>query len=654
MDDRDIELTVEIKKKGRGGKEAAAELGELDGAATKADKSLKKTAKTSEEVTAALGKAETRIQSGTGSMRDFRAELKSVNAEMERSRIRVQELSSAFALGDGDKAVGRALRSEQSRLGMLERIAKSLGKANIGDGAAMKIPIKLDFAGAMGGGGGGGALIGGVVALVAMAAPAIGAMVGGAVLGGVAAGGVVGGVVAATKDPRVKQAWQDMLARFDAADFGGDAMAQPVMNALQKLGTGIKGLGLDEALSQAGPALDELTDGVLRFAQGIMPGFNAVMANSAKIAAVMGDGLATVGESIGDMLATINSSEGALVGLEALFDALGWTIRTVGDVTKFLGDGFKFAATASAFMSGGLEDVFHWLQIITPVAAAVEWAMRGINDTSEEYAGTNDQLAKKIVLMGTATAQLSQGLDPFAAYLKAAANNAHALNIELKDLFAGALAVDEATIKYEESVDKLTGAIKENGKTIDEKTEKGRAVRGAILDEIQAAMALREANIAAGKSTDDANKIYQDQINKLEQAAIKAGINKEALLALTGDYHVNLNYTITTRGSAPRFVGANFSEPARDAMGAGRRATGGQVLAGESYMVGETRPELFTPDQNGRISTTPTGGGGGSAGSARLAVFNFPSGSLEESLMETIRTAVEARGGKLAVLGLRG
>lgn len=525
------------------------------------------------------------------------ADLKLLEARIEASKLKVRQLGLEFAR-TGDAVAGADLGKERSLLGQLERLHKELEDLN---SPSVSVPIAnvtrggggLDIGGAFSGMGRGG-MIGGIVALVAMAAPAIGAMVGGAVLGSVATGGVVGGVIAATKDPRVKQAWTDMLGRFSAEDFGGDAMAQPVIDSLGRLGTAIKELGLDDALSQGGPALEELTDGVIRFAQGVMPGFVDVMADSGTTAAVVGDGLATVGESLGDMIQTINSSEGALVGLEALFDGLGWTLRTLGDVVKFLGDGFKFAATASATMSGAMEDVVGWVP-------GVGNLMRWVNDITEDYAGTNDKLSKKIVLMGSATALASQKLDPFSAYLKEAANNADALNVQLDELFAGALAVDEATMKYEESVDELTAAIQANGRSIDARTEQGRAVRGAILDEIQAAMALREANIKAGMSTADANKIYQDQINKLEAAAIKAGINKQALLELTGDYHVSVIYTISTRGSVPKYVGAGYSEPAQDAMGAGRRASGGSLMPGVPYKFGEHGPEYGMFDAPGRM-----------------------------------------------------
>ena len=43
---------------------------------------------------------------------------------------------------------------------------------------------------------------------------------------------------------------------------------------------------------------------------------------------------------------------------------------------------------------------------------------------------------------------------------------------------------------------------------------------------------------------------------------------------------------------------------------AGKRASGGPVSLGETYLVGERGPELFTPRQNGSIASSDKLGGG--------------------------------------------
>jgi TP901 family phage tail tape measure protein len=68
----------------------------------------------------------------------------------------------------------------------------------------------------------------------------------------------------------------------------------------------------------------------------------------------------------------------------------------------------------------------------------------------------------------------------------------------------------------------------------------------------------------------------------------------------------------------------------------GRRARGGPVSRGGSYLVGEHRPEIFTPNRSGAIA--PSAGGGGSATINFAPVFNInaPSGAPEQ-MAEYIR-----------------
>ena len=64
-------------------------------------------------------------------------------------------------------------------------------------------------------------------------------------------------------------------------------------------------------------------------------------------------------------------------------------------------------------------------------------------------------------------------------------------------------------------------------------------------------------------------------------------------------------------GQAQAAMASNLAPPTH-------RASGGPVMAGQSYIVGENRPELFVPNQNGTIIPQVSGGHGGSGD----AIFN--------------------------------
>lgn len=68
------------------------------------------------------------------------------------------------------------------------------------------------------------------------------------------------------------------------------------------------------------------------------------------------------------------------------------------------------------------------------------------------------------------------------------------------------------------------------------------------------------------------------------------------------------------------------------------RAAGGPVSAGQSYIVGEHRPELFMPNVNGRILPYVPGGGGGQYADNRTMTFNIsnPNPGLAAAEVEAI------------------
>lgn len=73
-----------------------------------------------------------------------------------------------------------------------------------------------------------------------------------------------------------------------------------------------------------------------------------------------------------------------------------------------------------------------------------------------------------------------------------------------------------------------------------------------------------------------------------------------------------------------------------------KRALGGAVMAGQSYIVGEHRPEVFTPSQNGNISpSVPSGGVGGS--SLVVNINNPPSNMDVRAVIDMVERALNRK-----------
>lgn len=73
-----------------------------------------------------------------------------------------------------------------------------------------------------------------------------------------------------------------------------------------------------------------------------------------------------------------------------------------------------------------------------------------------------------------------------------------------------------------------------------------------------------------------------------------------------------------------------------------KRALGGAVMAGQSYIVGEHRPEIFTPSQSGNI--IPSVGSGGSAGGNITVNINNPPSNMDvRSVIEQVERAINRK-----------
>jgi hypothetical protein len=107
----------------------------------------------------------------------------------------------------------------------------------------------------------------------------------------------------------------------------------------------------------------------------------------------------------------------------------------------------------------------------------------------------------------------------------------------------GALDQEEANQAWQGSLDDLRKSVKENGKSLDVHTEKGRNNRKAIVSSMQALDQKTKADYkSAGqqknsaKAVADANKRYQDNKRDLEKAAVAAGYSSGEVKKMIRQY----------------------------------------------------------------------------------------------------------------------
>jgi len=240
--------------------------------------------------------------------------------------------------------------------------------------------------------------------------------------------------------------------------------------------------------------------------------------------------------------------------------------------------------------------------------------LRQLPQYTEALAGTANQAR----LAGTATDGLTGATE---GNTDATDENTDALvaNInKMREKRSEAIRAANAEINYQASIDDARQSLKDNGKTLDITTEKGRANKSALLDMAAAwnDLSNKEKNsLGARKAAIDQ---FVDLATKMGMSEDKARALARRILEIPSKrVEVTLDTsaawqaldTFISKASGRRIV-VGLGVHAAEA-----KADGGPVSANRTYLVGERGPELFTPRQSGSITPNhalarSSGGGG--------------------------------------------
>lgn len=226
--------------------------------------------------------------------------------------------------------------------------------------------------------------------------------------------------------------------------------------------------------------------------------------------------------------------------------------------------------------------------------------------------------------LGQGFGSVKQNADLMVDGLRDAISHGLTLLDVFKQLSGGALDWAHAEDNLFESFDKANQSIKDNGATLDAHTEKGRANREALLGIVDATQQAVQAKFNETGSLEAANEVYKQGREALIAAAVAAGRTRKEAEALA-DQWLRMPPLATTRVETPglstavsqadrannaldrldgRVVTASINVYTTDYhsyRADERRAVGGPVTAGHTYLVGERGPELFTARSSGSI-----------------------------------------------------
>lgn len=411
-------------------------------------------------------------------------------------------------------------------------------------------------------------------------APAIGGVIASAVLGGVGTGGIIGGLALAAQDSRVQDA---------GAKLGQHAMAAFSRSAEPFVGPAVEAIGvlrgvvddvsgdMRQAFATIAPTLVPLTQGIGGFFHQMMPGIIKALEGARPVMLIIGHELPKIGRAFGQFLSKIaEDPRGAIQAFQDLSHIIQSTIILTGNFIAFLAD-----------VWGKLGPIIRAAQGDVPGMAAA--------------LGDSKLAMNAAAAMANVTADSLAGMGESA---QSAKERITGLNSALDGFFDRTMNLRGANREYEASIDTLVETIHQNGKVWTEATEKGRANQQAIDDTIRSIKELRQANIDNGMTVEQANAIYDQQLEQLRKTLIKLGLNKQAvnnlidaIKAIPGMAEIEVRApglvdVLKQARELAALLGSNAAAArfrAGDTSGyGGGRASGGFMAPGMTYDVAES------------------------------------------------------------------
>lgn len=539
--------------------------------------------------------------------------MSTLDAELVKARRRVADLGAEYNR-TASVDVFRNLKSAQRDVAQLEGVKRTLTKAlsDAGDAGGRSFwqrvraqgkSIGHDAAQDFGQGFFGFLKSPAGLGVAAVAAVASGQAIGGALLTGVGLAGIGVGIAGQLHDPAVQAA----LHRFANDTKAGlkDATSgfkQPLIAAIDDFDRRMKAEqpALKATFDQLAPLVGDLERGLARGIGNALPGIEKALAASAPLVKSFSQFIAQEGGEIGKLFDAVAShSKGALEGLRTIeTGVLGITaaVRVAIPVFDALGQAIHLISTTHA-----IELAFG--------SQAVNSARVSVQD-----------LTTAAFALGTAMITAAGG----TSRMSAAAALAQQMTDHVLNSF---LALDQANLGVAQSLTQVTDALKQNKRSLDIHTAAGQADRSAVLAAVSANIQQYDALIQSGIGAQDAARAYDANTAALERQLRKAGLTAAQIDGLIGKYRgvpSRVNTVIATQGLTQAITDLTdllykINHIPREklvtvrvqtfgvaglnsAIGKlGHKAAGGPVMAGQAYVVGENRPELFIPQTNGTI-----------------------------------------------------
>lgn len=489
------------------------------------------------------------------------------------------------------------------------------------------------------------AIAAGLVGAVAVAAPAVGAIAASGIALAFGAGIAGLGIVFAAKSPAVRNAWSKTLKGM-SDDL--TLLSKPFDSTLIHLaGTASKTFAgfkpeLDHAFKELAPAVSDFGDQVAAGIGKLQPAVRPLSEAAAAVLKSFGPSLQGLLGKTSDSLTKLSASvKEAPDGLSDLVDGAGDLVSTTLNLVTSLNDANKEieqitgGASGVDLVMGALNGTLTGTKLVldgvTSGLGLVAKLTKPVGDGFHETATSADEAAKfssyltqgldknQLALMGITGAAPKTGAQVESLTTKynrqkAATDTLISSMFRLQNL---ALGLAGAEINYQAAVDGASASIKENGRTLNDNTAKGRANHSALLEVASAANQQTQSMIQSNKGLAAATKSATTARSNFSTLAQKMGLSKkeadklaDSLIALPPKKTVTVS-TPGAKGSKSDVdsLGRSIANlPSRRTiqivtqrrdvkvadprLGVPGRASGGTTQPKRQYLFGERGPEI--------------------------------------------------------------
>lgn len=218
--------------------------------------------------------------------------------------------------------------------------------------------------------------------------------------------------------------------------------------------------------------------------------------------------------------------------------AISHPVDSMADALPFLDGGFQKLAEkvhgvdvslAQMAKSGNLEQAKAAFTQITKQAQDAGVPLDKLKEVFPEYTSAAGSSVAKTAAAATAQQRLAEKANASAEAMRDARTQVEWFNQAAAD-------AEEAQINFEESLDDAASRLKENGRTLDVNTEKGRSNRNILREMAHSAASVAEKVFDETGSVDDANAAFKTNVDRMKGVLTHAGFTKKEVKEIINAY----------------------------------------------------------------------------------------------------------------------